>query len=284
MHAWVSDPIKSAISSGNLAIVQLLQRHGATLQGRHMVTALSRAERPSMEMLQHLAPALGPGVWRECLTSPALQRGDVAVCRFLVDHGVDINFAFGSGCDLGLCTALHHAVLYNYEEMARCLLECGARADVKTKGMRMTALSLARQYANKASRVVTTHRPGKRKRKSTSEADKKKNENDNENENEDKEDKEKKNEDDDDEKNDDHDAKTKPAKKKQKQKEASAEKREEKELEAEVRRLAKLKDDAKLDVFTLRQMLRRRGVLAGDVPKRKLPLLQLTVDWLSAGN
>jgi hypothetical protein len=31
------------------------------------------------------------------------------VCRFLVDHGVDINFAFGSGRDLGLCTALHHA-------------------------------------------------------------------------------------------------------------------------------------------------------------------------------
>jgi hypothetical protein len=180
-------------------------------------------------------------------------------------------------------------VLYNYEEMARCLLECGARVDVKTKGMRMTALSLARQYANKASRVVTTHRPGKRKRKSTSEADKKKNENENENENEDKdkEEKEEKNEDgdgDDNEKNDDHDAKTKPAKKKQKQKEPSAEKREEKELEAEVRRLAKLKDDAKLDVFTLRQMLRRRGVLAGDVPKRKLPLLQLTVDWLSAGN
>lgn len=178
-------------------------------------------------------------------------------------------------------------MLYNYEEMARCLLECGARVDVKAKGMRMTALGLARQYGNKASRVVTTHRPSKRKRKSTSEAaDKKKNENENENESEEKEEKEKKNEDDgDDEKNGDNDGKTKPAKKKQKQtQEPSAGKREEKELEAEVRRLAKLKDDAKLDVFTLRQMLRRRGVLAGDVPKRKLPLLQLTVDWLSAGN
>ncbi len=62
-----------------------------------------------MEMLRHLVPALGPDVWRECLTSPALRRGDVAVCRFLVDHGVDINFAFGSGSDLGLCTPLHHA-------------------------------------------------------------------------------------------------------------------------------------------------------------------------------
>jgi hypothetical protein len=31
------------------------------------------------------------------------------VCRLLVDHGVDINFAFGSGSDLGQCTALHHA-------------------------------------------------------------------------------------------------------------------------------------------------------------------------------
>jgi hypothetical protein len=175
-------------------------------------------------------------------------------------------------------------VLHDNEEMARCLLECGARVDVKAKGMRMTALGLARQYGNKASRVVTTHRPGKRKRKSTTSdaaADKKKNDNENESE-----EKEKKNEDDgDDEKNDGNDSKTKAAKKKQKlAQEPSPEKREEKELEAEVRRLAKLKDDAKLDVFTLRQMVRRRGVLAGDVPKRKLPLLQLTVDWLSAGN
>ncbi len=137
------DPIQSAVSSGNLAIVQLLQQHGATLHGRHMVAALSRgartrladvifllyitmfkiltwhlwnvyiclyeAETPAMELLRHLVPALSPDVWRECLTSPALRRGDVAVCRFLVDHGVDINFAFGSGSDLGQCTPLHHA-------------------------------------------------------------------------------------------------------------------------------------------------------------------------------
>jgi ankyrin repeat protein len=48
-HTWGSDePISSAISSGKLAIVQLLQQHGATLQGRHMVTALSRGERTDL--------------------------------------------------------------------------------------------------------------------------------------------------------------------------------------------------------------------------------------------
>jgi hypothetical protein len=31
-------------------------------------------------------------------------------------------------------------------------------------------------------------------------------------------------------------------------------------------------------------MLRARGVLASDIPTRKLALLQLAVDWLRAGN
>jgi hypothetical protein len=79
------------------------------------------------------------------------------------------------------------------------------------------------------------------------------------------------------------DASNKPKAKKQK-KEPAAEKLHEKELEAEVRQLAKLGEKAKVDVFSLRQMLRARGVLAGDIPTRKLALLELAVDWLSAGN
>jgi hypothetical protein len=77
--------------------------------------------------------------------------------------------------------------------------------------------------------------------------------------------------------------KKEPAAKKQK-KEPAAEKLREKELEAEVRQLAKLGEKAKVDVFSLRRMLRARGVLAGDIPTRKLALLELAVDWLSAGN
>jgi hypothetical protein len=68
-------------------------------------------------------------------------------------------------------------------------------------------------------------------------------------------------------------------------KEASPEKREEAALTAEVRRLAGLDEKTKVDAFMLRQMLRKEaGVLAGDMPPRKLGLLQLAVDWLASSD
>jgi hypothetical protein len=175
-----------------------------------------------------------------------------------------------------------------YEKLAQCLLACGASTDLKPPGEKTTVAGLARQYDTPTSRLVLAHHAAskrraaaaaatiattkKRKRASstpaTSATDLATSV-------------------------EGKDAAAEPElkapkkKKEREKKEPEAEKLREKELEAEVRRLAKLDhydDKTKLDVFTLRRMLRVRGVLARDMPTRKLALLELAVDWFGAGN
>jgi hypothetical protein len=168
------------------------------------------------------------------------------------------------------------------EKLAHCLLACGASTDVKPPGEKTTVVGLARQYDTPTSRLVLTHHAAskrraaaaittkKRKRASSTATDLATSV----------------------EGKDaaaaEPEQKAPEKKKKEKEnKEPAAEKLREKELEAEVCRLAKLDhydDKTKLDVFTLRRMLRARGVLAGDMPTRKLALLELAVEWFGAGN
>jgi hypothetical protein len=171
------------------------------------------------------------------------------------------------------------------EKLAHCLLACGASTDVKPPGEKTTVAGLARQYDTPTSRLVLAHHAAskrraaaaattattkKRKRASSTAIDLATSV----------------------EGKDaaaaEPEQKAPEKKKKEKEKkEPAAEKLREKELEAEVRRLAKLDhydDKTKLDVFTLRRMLRARGVLAGDMPTRKLALLELAVEWFGAGN
>jgi hypothetical protein len=265
-------------------------------------------------MLLELVPALEKKHWFACLTSPTLSiRGDVTVCRLLVEHGgVNID-----GVDPAVGrTALHHAstckllvhwndarsdrvcvcacacacvrvwshpVESNCVKLVQCLLACGARIDIRAPSLEgTTALGMARQYDTPAARLVVEHsneskrtRGNKRKRKSAAASHESGIEGE----------MDKKTQASSDGDGDGAAETTSKLTAKKRKKEPAAEKLQEKELEAEVRQLAKLNDDkAKLDVFTLRRMLRARGVLASDIPTRKLALLQLAADWLRAGN
>jgi hypothetical protein len=86
-----------------------------------MTTTVSLAGKsPSMDMLLELVPSLEELDWYACLTSSALQRGDVAVCRFLIEHGVDVNIVDPRKRQ----TALHHASTRNtpFNSMSLSLL------------------------------------------------------------------------------------------------------------------------------------------------------------------
>lgn len=292
----IGHALGNAVIARDVDAARLLTDHGAVPTSEHVAMALGHAGWAStVELLRVLASGIETNESYSLLTSAAVAAGDEDVCRFLIEHGVDINTHNDElpGRKI-INTPLHHAARTNNVDHARCLLACGASTDVKHKETGVTAVSLARQYGHtEVARLIAKHRgsgaakdkkkkededededeseaatktsksSGKRKNRSSSQSDMNEEEDD----------------DDDDAKKQKKKAKTtKKTNKEKKEKEVSGERQEELALEADVRRLARLD---KTDVFALRQLLRTAGMKPSEIPRRKVEMLRAAVARLT---
>ena len=149
-------PLHEAVEQGDAEIVKILVAAGADVnaEGYFDRTPLSlAAEEGATEIMQILlgsgpdadTPASGedkeaastPSIGSEALYT-AIEKGDVAMVRLLVEAGADVNAAEGFGGN----TPLHEAVEQGDAEIVKILVEAGA--DVEAKGyFDRTPLSLA---------------------------------------------------------------------------------------------------------------------------------------------
>ncbi len=149
-------PLHEAVEQGDVEIVKILVEAGADVEAKGYFdsTPLSlAAEEGASEIMQILlgsgpdadTPAGGedkeaesmPSIGSEALYT-AIEKGDVAMVRLLVEAGADVNAATGFGGD----TPLHEAVEQGDVEIVKILVEAGA--DVEAKGyFDRTPLSLA---------------------------------------------------------------------------------------------------------------------------------------------
>ncbi len=149
-------PLHEAVEKGDAEIVKILVAAGADVEAEGFMsrTPLSlAAEEGATEIMQIL---LGPGPEagtsadgedKEAASAPsigsgalftAIENGNVALVRLLVEAGADVNAAEGFGGN----TPLHEAVEQGDAEIVKILVAAGA--DVEAEGfMRRTPLSLA---------------------------------------------------------------------------------------------------------------------------------------------
>lgn len=282
----VYNALEVAVRNGHVDTARLLIDHGAVPDIAHVALALRDAKRPSMELLRLLASGINPSCSYDLLSgSPVVAAGNEEVCRFLVEHGVNINVLNEAPFRM-VETPLHCAVRNKNVAHVRCLLACGAATDIKDEETKVTALSMARQFGlTEIAQLIVKHRAAAKQKKS--ENDSKKNE---AKKRKSPEPKSEDSEESEDEEEDAQPANRKKAKKttvttkakKEKVKEVSSEKQEELALEADVRRLAKLD---KTDMFSLRQLLRKSACMKpSEMPKRKMEMLRAAMEWLTNGN
>lgn len=141
LSQYNDQPIHLAAGKGNIALIELLVRHGADINATDtdgdtpLITAAHWNEPAAVKKLLELGAEYNFRPPKSGMTAlfRAASENRLGIVEILTDAGADTNIATDSGL-----TALFSAALRGHMEVAKRLVDCGAKLDQKGNGLGVT--------------------------------------------------------------------------------------------------------------------------------------------------